>query len=447
MKVYPSFISVDDIPEIIEDMFICIEDYLRDENIRQSSPTFHKDLIQDITTLFYDYWVDCNICNDADEDYDEIENIVEEVVELYYQIDEIPKRAIKLCDDEYNHFKNASKDMPQLSKQIMYLKEIPQSKQKTSEWYQTRHSIISASNLWKVFGSDAQRNSLIYEKCKPINPALGDTMSCNPESTLHWGVKYEPVSVLLYEYMFNTKIDDFGCIIHPKHPFIGASPDGINVDPNNTERYGRMLEIKNICNREITGIPKEDYWIQTQIQMETCDLDECDFLETRFLEYKSETEFYENTEHEYKGVILYFIHRIGNSSSSQPHNNSPVYRYMPLVIAYDKETIEYWIQSTKESMREEFILFSTLYWYLDEYSCVFIPRNRSWFATALPLISDLWDIIVIERSDGYEHRMSKKRQKPEVITDTSGNNSSDTHYIRNMPKSNRICLIKLESST
>ena len=29
-----------------------------------------------------------------------------------------------------------------------------------------------------------------------------------------------------------------------------------------------MLEIKNPVSREITGIPKEEYWIQMQLQME-----------------------------------------------------------------------------------------------------------------------------------------------------------------------------------
>ena len=48
------------------------------------------------------------------------------------------------------------------------------------------------------------------------------------------------------------------------------------------ERYGRLVEIKNIVNREITGIPKKEYWVQMQLQMEVTDLDECDFLETRF---------------------------------------------------------------------------------------------------------------------------------------------------------------------
>ena len=43
-----------------------------------------------------------------------------------------------------------------------------------------------------------------------------------------------------------------GTLLH-QYSFIGASPDGINTDPNNS-RYGRMLEIKNIVNREINYI-------------------------------------------------------------------------------------------------------------------------------------------------------------------------------------------------
>jgi hypothetical protein len=88
---------------------------------------------------------------------------------------------------------------------------------------------------------------------------------------------------------------------HPKYDYIAASPDGINVDSNN-ERYGRMVEIKNIYNREIDGIPTDNYWIQMQFQMEVCDLDECDFSETRMKEY-SEEEFYADTTSKYKGVI------------------------------------------------------------------------------------------------------------------------------------------------
>ena len=61
---------------------------------------------------------------------------------------------------------------------------------------------------------------------------------------MHHGNKYEDVSIMFYEHKYNTKIRDYGCIQHDTYKFLGASPDGINVEPN-SELYGRMLEIKN----------------------------------------------------------------------------------------------------------------------------------------------------------------------------------------------------------
>ena len=83
----------------------------------------------------------------------------------------------------------------------------------------------------------------------------------------------------------------------------------MNPDSN---RYGRMLEIKNPTTREITGTPKREYWIQMQMQMGVCGLTECDFLETSFKEYESSEEFMsdgtfaETAGGKPKGVIIYF---------------------------------------------------------------------------------------------------------------------------------------------
>ena len=139
---------------------------------------------------------------------------------------------------------------------------------------------------------------------------------------MHWGQKYEPVSIALYEHMYNAKVEDFGCIQHPEISCIGASPDGIVTDVN-SDRYGRMLEIKNIVNRDIDGVASKAYWVQMQIQMETCDLDECDFLETRFKEYENEEAFYApDNKHEHRGVILYFIERVSIGGSLTGNENS-----------------------------------------------------------------------------------------------------------------------------
>ena len=140
----------------------------------------------------------------------------------------------------------------------------------------------------KIFISNSTRSQLIYEKCIPINTDKFSNQSLN--SPLHWGVKYEEISIQWYQLEHGGIIDDFGCVPHPTLSCLVASPDGINTDPS-SNHYGRMLEIKNIVNREINGNPKMEYWIQTQLQMEVCNLNECDFLETRFIEYDSKEDF------------------------------------------------------------------------------------------------------------------------------------------------------------
>ena len=54
--------------------------------------------------------------------------------------------------------------------------------------------------MWKIFDSESVLNSLIYEKCQPC--VYRNNSFVNTESSLHWGQKYEPLSVLLYELSF-----------------------------------------------------------------------------------------------------------------------------------------------------------------------------------------------------------------------------------------------------
>jgi hypothetical protein len=237
--------------------------------------------------------------------------------------------------------------------------------------------------------------------------------------------------------MYNTRVSDFGCIRHPKYSFIGASPDGINTDPN-SERFGRMVEVKNIVNRDITSIPKEEYWIQMQIQMETCNLDECDFIETRFKEYNSEEEFYENTSNsEKRGILLYFVEKILDLTHV---SNSPHYVYMPLDIELEKKSIETWIKTTRETLSAKYSLYETIYWYLDEISVVLVKRIPEWFKAKVNEFESIWKTIERERVEGYEHRTARKR--PIVLHE----NNTTSQTIQNLPPQNNICLIKLDEN-
>jgi len=302
-------------------------------------------------------------------------------------------------------------NIDKMTKKISDIENKPQPDQRTTEWYKFRHNLITASSAWKVFKSQSAINQIIVEKCSVLNVSKYDTV--NTSTPMHHGNKYEDVSIMLYECMYDTKVKDYGCIQHDIYTFLGASPDGINVDPT-SQRYGRMLEIKNPTTREITGIPKEDYWIQMQLQMETCNLNECDFLETAFKEYDSEEDFTNDgtftytQEDQLKGTMIYFM-----------KDGKPLYEYMPLHIS--KEEYEIWYNDTMER-NSELTWIKDIYWWLDDFSCILVLRNKLWFKNAISKIENVWSIIEKERETGHEHRLPKKKNRNSLtnsLVDTS----------------------------
>ena len=430
----------DELLELEENILEHINDYTQTHLLHYASPNFASDLIKYVAQIVYEDCVIYNICKQCDEDYAEIEHIVKSQLDLYRtEISTIPPRQ------RPNTVELSRVNVPDMQRRIERLRAIPQPQQRTPEWYESRYHMMTASNIYKALGSEALRNSLIYEKCKPFVAVGSGSGSVNVDNAMHWGVKYEPVSKMLYEDIYCTTVEEFGCIPHQTYPFIGASPDGIVVDAQH-ERYGHMVEIKNIVNREITGIPKEEYWVQMQVQMETCDLDHCDFMETRVKEYASKDAAFADAGREYRGVILYCLKKISISDAMNGAaiDNSPHYVYMPLDIPFTPEAVEEWIRSSVSLALEEedYVLYETLYWYLDEMSCILVPRNREWFRAAAPVFSSIWDTIQKERMEGYEHRATSKKKKVEVL----GGATTESHTILNMPAGQSLCLIKLDEN-
>jgi putative phage-type endonuclease len=354
--------------------------------------------------------------------------LYDELIERFYE--EIsPGRATDGGDGASSAIGTVDTDViRKMTQKIQTLREKPQPDQRTPEWYARRNNLITASAASKAFGSQASINQLVYEKCKnyaasstssgaasgpPSGPLQGSV-----NSPLHWGQRYEPLTVMVYERRNQTKLGEFGCIQHDTYPFIGASPDGINVDPA-SRIYGRMVEIKNIVNREITGKPKEEYWIQTQIQMEVCDLDECDFVETRFKEYDSEADYIADTpatggDRGYsangneKGIILWF--QTAPALTHHGYVSQPIQLYEYAPIGVTAEEYDTWEAAVFEKhKRDGNIWVRTIYWYLDEYSCVLVERNRLWFSEAALVLQRVWTMIEEERQTGFEHRAPKKK--------------------------------------
>lgn len=418
----------DECVEFHESLLLIMEEYINENPQIIMDAEFQQYFFEDVKQIFILQFEE-ELKKDDDHDMeDDIDEMIYDTMDTFYSYF-MPRRSYgDTC------ILNENIDYETIKTKIAYLKSIPQPQQRTPEWYLFRNNLITASNAYKAFGSDANRNQLIYEKCNSQLQLLDDEVKrmppedqlevkeilidevkevernkcVNVDSPLHWGQKYEPLSVMIYEKSYKTKVDDFGCIQHSKFSFLGASPDGINVDEN-SKRFGRMLEIKNIVNREIDGVPKKEYWVQMQLQMEVCDLDECDFLETRFVEYEDCNEFIrdgdftKSLQDEQKGIIMYFS-----------KNGAPVYKFMPFdIVTFEQFT------NWQDSMMVDYAditWIKNIYWRLDEISCVLVLRNKKWFRDNICKLDEIWKIIEKERKDGYEHRAPRKRSSvnPEI---------------------------------
>jgi putative phage-type endonuclease len=405
----PTIFNEDNALELIETAFHLMEEYVIENPTAITEPDFHETLLEEIKDIFY-IQIEEDIL-ESDYIEDDMNDLLEDAFNIFITTF-YPERStsdntvtVKIDDEIADNI---------IETKINILRNIPQPVQRTPEWYQFRWNLITASNAWKAFESQSNINQLIYEKCQPLKniDAIDDEeiKMVNINTTLHWGQKYEPLSVLIYENKYKTQVEDFGCIQHPVYKFIGASPDGIIVDKK-SDRYGRMLEIKNVVSREITGIPKKEYWIQMQFQMEVCDLDECDFLETKFIEYPDFDSYKNdinsnNNDTFFKGIIIYFHTKEGH----------PFYIYKPLDLL-DENDISKWEDETLGLYQSEpynYTYMKFIYWKLEKLSCVLVLRNREWFKNNVTQLEKVWKIIEEERITGYEHRAPVKKQKKDL---------------------------------
>ena len=404
----PSMFTEEYAVELVETALHLMDEYMEQHPHAISEPNFHEIILEDIKEIFYvqmeEQIDDLDIGDDIEDDMNEL---LDDAFNIFITIFH-PERSIE--NNIINIKENNQDEVNEIEKKIQGLRETPQPVQRTPEWYQFRWNLITASNAWKAFETQSAINQLIYEKCQPLK-SFDDNgeeeKMVNTNSPMHWGQKFEPLSVMIYEDMYNSKVEDFGCIQHLTYKFLGASPDGIIIE-SETSRYGRMLEIKNPVSREITGVPKKEYWVQMQLQMEVCDLDECDFLETKFVEYPDYDSYRDDStiaNDLYKGTIIYF----------HTKERKPFYLYKPLNL-HLAEDISKWEEENIEKYESEPFNYSFLkfiYWKLDKLSCVLVLRNKDWFKNNIGQLEKVWKTIEAERVTGFEHRAPVKKQKKE----------------------------------
>lgn len=297
-------------------------------------------------------------------------------------------------------------------KQVKKLIEINKScpVQKSKNWFASRNTRITASEassclpkieeicstyekLFNVkikynpnqnLSSYDSKEDYIMNKCRTF---YGENLFKDNIYTLH-GKKFEEISTRLYRKVYNTEVLEFGLLPHPRLSWLGASPDGCT-------RSGIMLEIKN-PNKMYT-IPSITYFTQMQIQMETANLDVCDFLVcyvknidteqeyiTRVLDESSNNENLPNSCKQYKGILLNKVSESDNSTSK--------YIYPPDNLDTTDDFLN-WKNNTIIEFKQNGIYVIPNYYIIQEWSIIRIHRNKEWFNIIKPYLKSTIDLI------------------------------------------------------
>lgn len=141
------------------------------------------------------------------------------------------------------------------------LLNLKQVTQRTKEWYKLRKKIITATDTAAILECNK------FESKKDLLEKKLNSKEIISNEATEWGTFFEDVASSIYSQINNLKIQDLGLLIHPKYDWLGASPDGIMEN-------NKLIEIKCPYSKKIFDQVPINYWIQTQIQMEVCDIEE-----------------------------------------------------------------------------------------------------------------------------------------------------------------------------
>jgi putative phage-type endonuclease len=210
------------------------------------------------------------------------------------------------------------------------------------------------------------RDQFIIDKCS-------DESAYKDTPTTLWGKQYEDIACRFYSLLTKEHINEFGLVNHYRNKWLAASPDGITDT-------GRMLEIKCPLKRTIVKsyVPFY-YFVQTQIQMECCNLDVCDYLECK-IEEITKAQFWNNEVSIKEGVLI-----------KKEHDQ---YIYPPNDIL-TKNDFTIWLSKPENNFPES----NLIYYSITDYQLLNIPRSKEWYNNIKDPLKNNWDKIQLFQSE------------------------------------------------
>jgi hypothetical protein len=262
-----------------------------------------------------------------------------------------------------------------------------QTEQRSAAWYEQATRLLTASELGGLTGSPRARAQLIMSKLGP-KERLSQSLAV-PSANMtpfDWGIRFEPVVKLIYEYKHRVEIRELGRLVSEEDVRCSASPDGLLYSDPTNERTGRLIEIKCPVTRIPDGKVPKDYYSQIQMQLHVTGLPSCHFVEAVFTSpYSSPLKrpqllTFGPPDPSLWGEILLIQTSTGDSHTER-------YEYGPVN------------GKAKVDLIPNEILLETIPWTLYRWSDQLVPQDPTWWPALKPTVDAFWADVETARTD------------------------------------------------
>jgi hypothetical protein len=292
--------------------------------------------------------------------------------QAFERVQDIFTKGLKIFLEEARTKSWSELSEEQRKAKIQTILSCPQIPQRTLEWYQQGQELLTASEFASLYGTERTYANLVLAKATQFQPRAGDIgqrsacLTCEM-GPFDWGIRFEPVVKHVFENFWKVKISECGRITHGTDKQLAASPDGIFTEAADLKMLGRLIEIKCPISRPIgNGVPFE-YWCQMQIQMEVCDVDECQYIEVKLQSAQARKPTPEPVENPFATGNVFILEK-----------DEGFYAY-----AYNES-------SRDDLIHQGYALKETVPWSIVGYHTEIVQRDRKWFESTAPLREKFW---------------------------------------------------------
>lgn len=302
----------------------------------------------------------------------------------------------------------------------------PGIEQRTPAWYTARKGLLTASDF-KVAGAENVSQAYVFSKVFPKPFVTNDAMT--------WGCRFEDLACQTYEFEHNTRVVEYGLLIHPTDTWLGASPDGITA-------YGVMIEIKCPFSRKRVEVDKRvsndrpfakgdrdnlysRYVPQVQGQLEVCNLESCDFV-VAHIDEMDEATFWQMrrvSESRHRYAVVIDVVKPGDEDGGVEYKTSPM--------RLDDAELHEWIDDivAKSDVLKKFFV------HLRELGVTRVDRDREMWARMRKNLSNTKAAIdeVVGQSDPETQRVDWGNSNPPMFS-TEADEVAPRPSIKRRPK-------------